>query len=864
MKHAKLILFLALVLVISVTTTTASDSIVADTIDSEGIDSPAIEFKVSYEEHSTFFIYNDAEFETAAEDEEWDGEGTEQSPYLIQGYNITDSNGGFQIYSVSFYFEIRDCLITYPTPVGRTHGIYLNNATQATVRNCTINNFAGGFGLIASHGVTIDNCTITNANNFGVWMDDLNYGTFNDITIVNTGLEAFDIDDSEHCNFTNNRVYDSGHGFYFNPGVNFCQITGNVLHDNDAGIFLSGSNNCNISDNEVYDTVGAAIDLTSESDFCTISDNTVYNNGGPGIRLSNADNTTILDNTAYNNSYVEIVCGIDAISSANCTVIGNELFDNEFAGINLSDSPNWKIIGNTIYNNSDHGIYGDWTNNLTITGNTIFGNGWDSEEIELCGIYLDNVEDAIVDSNTIYNNTDNGIALIESININVIDNEIYDNALNGIYAMAENCNLTANTIYRNGLDGIVLDETTNCNITYNIIFDNAQYGVSMNPADQCWIYYNDIGWNSENAYDASNGDWNSWDNNAGIGNWWHDYSGSGNYTISGSFADNDTAPSKSMYVLAAPSMEYEAGTTGHTMTWTAYALNPDSYEFYVDDELFDNNEWDGSDIDIDVTGLETGLYDVRLIVYHISGHSFNETSTIDVVDTLAPSWDMIPSTPITVEFGDLFSYDANASDPAGLDKWWLNTSLFSIDSSGVITNATNLAVGDYGLIISVNDTLGHILSTTVTIQIRDTTSPVWVWSEDPQTQLLEFDEGFSFQLYVYDLSAIGGWSVNDTVNFAIDSNGLLTNSTSLESGTYGLLISVEDIYGNTLLIEISVTVNEPPTTTPTTSTSTTTPTTTPTEPTNPVDPMLILVLGGGGAVLAVVIVVIGVSKKRGA
>ena len=67
-------------------------------------------------------------------------------------------------------------------------------------------------------------------------------------------------------------------------------------------------------------------------------------------------------------------------------------------------------------------------------------------------------------------------------------------------------------------------------------------------------------------------------------------------------------------------------------------------------------------------------------------------------------------------------------------------------------------------------------------------------------------------------------------------------------------ISVEDIHGNTLSVEITITVNDAPTTTPTT---------TPTDTTGPIDPVLLLAIGLGGAGLIVVIVLIGVSKKRG-
>jgi len=864
--------------------TVLSDSPVLDELGS-----PETGFELSYSIHAPINIVNDTDFADQGAIEQWEGDGSEGSPYILEGYNITDASQGIRIVNVTKYFEIRNCLVNDTTGM-RDGGIMLLNVTHGKVIDCVVSNMWIGISIEKAPGCIIDNCTVYNSDSRGIQVDFSNYTTVND------------------C-----EVYDG-----YSPGIR-----------------IGASIYCNITNNEVYDKWGAALSLFEGSHFSNITGNTLYDNGGPGISLFNSNNITIQDNTAYDNSRMVPDCGIDAYNSANCSVIDNELYDNEYAGINLYGSPNWDIIGNTIYNNSDHGIYGiysenctisnndiyengwwgemeptcgiafgeterwhiegnsiwnnsangvyvqadfttitnneifnntnhgiysTWTDNVTVTNNTIYGNGWNFVEVpERCGIYLYKARDWIINQNTIYNNTDNGIYLEGYGYNNITNNEIYDNANDGIYSTGVvNCNVIANTIYDNAYDGIDLSECSYWNITNNIIFDNAQYGVNLDPTDECWVYYNDIGWNSENAYDWS--DWNYWDN-VTIGNWWHDYSGFGNYTIPGPAAVNDTAPSKSMYVQAASPMEYEVGTTGHTMAWTAYALNPDSYEFYVDEELFDSDSWDGSDIDVDVTGLEIGLHDVMLIVYHVSGHSFNETSEIDVVDTSAPTWDVTPVTTFNVEFGASFSYDLNASDPTGIDEWWLNTTAFSVDSNGFVENATSLAVGDYAVLVSVNDTLGHTLSVILNVHVNDTIAPEL--DLPPEIPVLEFGESFSLQLSASDLSGIGGWSVNDTAHFSIDETGLLTNVTNLESGVYVLSISVEDIYGNTHTFTLTITINEAPA--PTTPTTTTTPTatTTPTTDQSGDTTLLLLAFGGGAAALIVVVVLIGVNKKRG-
>jgi hypothetical protein len=97
---------------------------------------------------------------------------------------------------------------------------------------------------------------------------------------------------------------------------------------------------------------------------------------------------------------------------------------------------------------------------------------------------------------------------------------------------------------------------------------------------------------------------------------------------------------------------------------------------------------------------------------------------------------------------------------------------------------------------------------------------------------------------------------------------MITNTTPLAVGVYGLEISCNDTHGNVLSATIAITVEELPTTTPTTTTTPTDTTTTPTSPTTPtgttpggLDPMVMIVLGVGGALAILIIIVVFLKKK---
>ena len=205
---------------------------------------------------------------------------------------------------------------------------------------------------------------------------------------------------------------------------------------------------------------------------------------------------------------------------------------------------------------------------------------------------------------------------------------------------------------------------------------------------------------------SDSGGGNHW-NYTNIGNWYSDYDGTGTYAIPGIASCIDHYPSRSLYCGVTNPGSYEAGTIGNTMFWNSSALNPWKYEVLVDDGLHSTVTWDGENIDAVVDGLAVGVYNVTLVVYHVSGHWLSNSSTLTVTDTTIPTWDVDP-TDQYLEFGASLSYDIDASDPSGVDDWWLTgDSGFAIDGSGVVTNTTPLAVGVYELTVNINDTLNN-------------------------------------------------------------------------------------------------------------------------------------------------------------
>jgi hypothetical protein len=251
---------------------------------------------------------------------------------------------------------------------------------------------------------------------------------------------------------------------------------------------------------------------------------------------------------------------------------------------------------------------------------------------------------------------------------------------------------------------------------------------------------------------------------------------------------------------------------------------------------------------------------------------------------MSPTWDELPIDPI-VEYGTHFVCNLNASDPSGIESWWINNTVqFIISPTGSIYMTIELEPGDYPLTVYVSDRYGQTTQAELIIQVRDTTSPEWMIVIS--NQYLDYGADLSYQLVASDLSGISNWTINDTTNFDISDYGLVTNIIPLSPGQYDLLVSVYDPYGNELVATFSVFVSSQTTTAITTSTTpsttitsiTTEPTITETSTTSiatsstntsstpitapPTYIMILIVIGlGVGAGVVVVIIIIVIRRK---
>jgi len=205
--------------------------------------------------------------------------------------------------------------------------------------------------------------------------------------------------------------------------------------------------------------------------YFTIRNCTVYNSTSipwfAGIFVGNATNGHIINSDVSHNYR-----GIFVYKSSNITVTGNTVYGNSEYGINIDESSNNLVSGNNAYNNvRGFNIYNSTDNEITSN------SAYDNTEY---GINVNTGPNNLISGNSAYNN-DRGLCLEDSDGNDMLNNRAYGNDEDGILIhYSDNNNIIGNSVYQNH-DGIYLDHSNNNNISENTINDNTNIGI--------WLYY---------------------------------------------------------------------------------------------------------------------------------------------------------------------------------------------------------------------------------------------------------------------------------------------------------------------------------------------------------------------------------------
>ena len=275
-----------------------------------------------------------------------------------------------------------------------------------------------------------------------------------------------------------------------------------VFNTSTTGIKLDNVRLGQVIDNDCSNTNTNGIYLIDCNDI-TIADNVLFNNDGNGLNVQNVNNTIILDNNLTYN-----LNGL-GIYGSNNTIVGNTISHN-YNGLTISLGTNNTVRNCVANNNTDYGIRLSNSNNI----NTIENN---TASFNRIGIYVENSNNNYVLNNTAKNNTVAGISISSSIFINITGNILNYNDIYGILlsSSSNNNTLDSNNVSLNG-NGIKLVNSLYNTILNNTSNNNTQYGIYLETSN-----YNNVSGNSV----IGNGVWCIYQYNCIVGSNHFEYNG---------------------------------------------------------------------------------------------------------------------------------------------------------------------------------------------------------------------------------------------------------------------------------------------------------------------------------------------------
>ena len=277
---------------------------------------------------------------------------------------------------------------------------------------------------------------------------------------------------------------------------------------------------------------------------------------------------------------------------------------------------------------------------------------------------------------------------------------------------------------------------------------------------------------------------------------------------------DDLAP---LLVFLPDRYNYEYGSTGHNLVWTAIDLEPATYNITKNgNSILINESWySETNISYIIDGNDVGTYLYEIRIADNSGNLVTDNVTVEVVDTTKPTYGQ----PIDLQYetgrkGNLLNWSVFDHHPDiykitrdGIEvsaNSWLNA------QRAITLQVDDLELGNHIFEIEISDYYGNVAYDTVIVTVQDTRPPELLiynnvtYEYGTHGNLIDWI-GIDWYPDRYEVYSNEKLRLSETW---VSNIKIQTNVDGLSIGTYNYRIKLYDKTGNQVNKSIIVTVED--------------------------------------------------------
>jgi parallel beta-helix repeat protein len=411
---------------------------------------------------------------------------------------------------------------------------------------------------------------------------------------------------------------------------------------NHAAVYISDSTDCHVIDGVFHSSDEASVILVYSTE-CEVTNNWFERRGVhiigyyvyhwyhniSGNWVSGLDIgyfVGISDTHINGSTYAQIIL-------VNCTRVAVYRYSStlQAEAISLAFCEDCYLYTNYIYG-SRVGVYIHRSTGIVLANNTIISNDY-------IGIHLNGSHHCSILGNDIRYNGMVGVLAFDAEWTEFAHNTITGHLIGIEGGWLDYSEFYGNTVFGNEF-GLIIWDSNGCFFYQNTIANNTNIGLQFDLVWNCTVFGNIFDSSTINAMDY--GYDNNWDDGVSIGNTWSDYYGvEPYYSVPGSGNGVDHYPISlhgiDIRIDHPADIAYEAGTTGHSITWHAFCSNPTNYSIFRNGSMIVIAGWNGGDVIVDIDGLAAGTYEYTITVLGFGSQSATDTVWVTVTgDSTSP------------------------------------------------------------------------------------------------------------------------------------------------------------------------------------------------------------------------------------